>query len=83
MRRSWTLSRTDGFMEFAAGRAGHLHRSACLLTSGDTDLAEDLVQETLSRMYTLWDRMSRIAPAGNSSTSGISARARRRPSAGR
>lgn len=47
-------------MEFAAGRAGHLHRSACLLTSGDTHLAEDLVQETLSRMYTLWGRMSRI-----------------------
>ncbi len=47
-------------MEFATGRAGHLHRSACLLTSGDTHLAEDLVQETLSRMYTLWGRMSRI-----------------------
>ncbi|GKQ37614.1 RNA polymerase sigma24 factor [Streptomyces sp. A012304] len=47
-------------MEFAAGRAGHLHRSACLLTSGDTHLAEDLVQETLSRMYALWGRMSRI-----------------------
>ncbi|WP_329223505.1 SigE family RNA polymerase sigma factor [Streptomyces sp. NBC_01485] len=60
MRRSRTLSRTDEFMEFAAGRAGHLHRSACLLTSGDTHLAEDLVQETLSRMYALWGRMSRI-----------------------
>ncbi|MFD9433532.1 SigE family RNA polymerase sigma factor [Streptomyces sp. NPDC060002] len=60
MRRSRTSSRTDEFMEFATGRAGHLHRSACLLTSGDTHLAEDLVQETLSRMYTLWGRMSRI-----------------------
>jgi RNA polymerase sigma-70 factor (sigma-E family) len=30
------------------------------LTSGDTHLAEDLVQETLSRMYALWGRMSRI-----------------------
>ncbi|OII60415.1 RNA polymerase subunit sigma-24 [Streptomyces sp. CC53] len=47
---------TDGFLEFARGRAGHLYRSACLLTSGDTHLAEDLVQETLGRMYVLWGR---------------------------
>ncbi|MBP0457501.1 SigE family RNA polymerase sigma factor [Streptomyces montanisoli] len=44
----------DGFREFAAGRAGRLFRSACLLTSGDIHLAEDLVQETLGRMYTVW-----------------------------
>ncbi|MGI5481502.1 SigE family RNA polymerase sigma factor [Streptomyces lavendofoliae] len=53
-------SRADEFMEFAAGRTGHLFRSACLLTSGDTHLAEDLVQETLGRMYALWGRMARI-----------------------
>ncbi|MFI8102594.1 SigE family RNA polymerase sigma factor [Streptomyces sp. NPDC086023] len=54
-------SRTDGFREFAAARTGHLYRSACLLTSGDTHLAEDLVQETLGRMYVLWGRrLSRI-----------------------
>ncbi|MFD8414416.1 SigE family RNA polymerase sigma factor [Streptomyces sp. NPDC059650] len=52
--------RKDGFREFAAGRSGHLYRSACLLTSGDTHLAEDLVQETLGRMYLLWGRISRI-----------------------
>ncbi|MGW5852538.1 SigE family RNA polymerase sigma factor [Streptomyces sp. NPDC055254] len=52
--------RRDGFREFAAGRSGHLYRSACLLTSGDTHLAEDLVQETLGRMYLLWGRISRI-----------------------
>ncbi|MEU3508764.1 sigma factor [Streptomyces longwoodensis] len=46
-------------MECAAGSGGHLYRSACLLTSGDTHLAEDLVQETLSRMYALWGRISR------------------------
>ncbi len=45
---------------FAAGRAGHLFRSACLLTSGDVHLAEDLVQETLSRMYVTWGRARRI-----------------------
>lgn len=53
-------SRTDEFMEFATGRSGHLYRSACLLTSGDTHLARDLVQGTLGRMYGLWGRISRI-----------------------
>ncbi|MEU2393324.1 SigE family RNA polymerase sigma factor [Streptomyces sp. NPDC007369] len=52
--------RRDGFREFAAGRSGHLYRSACLLTGGDTRLAEELVQETLGRMYLLWGRISRI-----------------------
>lgn len=53
-------SRADEFGEFAAGRARHLYRSACLLTSGDVHLAEDLVQETLGRMYVLWGRIHRI-----------------------
>ncbi|MFG2293520.1 SigE family RNA polymerase sigma factor [Streptomyces sp. NPDC048603] len=52
--------RREGFREFAEGRSGQLYRSACLLTSGDTYLAEDLVQETLGRMYLLWGRTSRI-----------------------
>ncbi|MFD8890835.1 SigE family RNA polymerase sigma factor [Streptomyces sp. NPDC059566] len=52
--------RGSGFREFAAGRSGHLYRSACLLASGDTHLAEDLVQETLGRMYLRWGRISRI-----------------------
>ncbi|WP_079428145.1 SigE family RNA polymerase sigma factor [Streptomyces katrae] len=52
--------RRDGFREFAAGRSGPLYRSACLLASGDVHLAEDLVQETLGRMYLLWGRISRI-----------------------
>ncbi|MFD7899831.1 SigE family RNA polymerase sigma factor [Streptomyces sp. MnatMP-M17] len=55
-----STSRADDFREFAAGRTNHLFRSACLLTSGDTHLAEDLVQETLGRMYALWGRVSRI-----------------------
>ncbi|MCX4549182.1 SigE family RNA polymerase sigma factor [Streptomyces sp. NBC_01387] len=62
-------SRADDFREFAAGRANHLFRSACLLTSGDTHLAEDLVQETLGRMYGLWGRVARIGnPAGYAQT---------------
>ncbi|MFD6324498.1 SigE family RNA polymerase sigma factor [Streptomyces sp. NPDC058442] len=55
--------------EFAAARAGHLYRSACLLTAGDTHLAEDLVQETLGRVYTRWGRVSRADnPAGYAQT---------------
>jgi RNA polymerase sigma-70 factor (sigma-E family) len=44
------------FLELVSSRTGHLYRSACLLTSGDTHYAEDLVQEALSRMYVLWRR---------------------------
>ncbi|MFI6158085.1 SigE family RNA polymerase sigma factor [Kitasatospora sp. NPDC051170] len=44
------------FLELVSGRTSHLYRSACLLTSGDTHYAEDLVQEALSRMYVLWRR---------------------------
>ncbi|WP_406203730.1 SigE family RNA polymerase sigma factor [Kitasatospora sp. NBC_01560] len=44
------------FLELVSSRTGHLYRSACLLTSGDTHHAEDLVQEALSRMYVLWRR---------------------------
>lgn len=51
--------RADDYTEFAAARAGHLYRSACLLTGGDTHLAEDLVQEALGRMYVSWGRVSR------------------------
>ncbi|MCX4583761.1 SigE family RNA polymerase sigma factor [Streptomyces sp. NBC_01481] len=62
-------SHADEFMDFAAGRTGHLFRSACLLTSGDTHLAEDLVQETLSRLYVQWGRVSRVDnPAGYAQT---------------
>jgi RNA polymerase sigma-70 factor (sigma-E family) len=46
----------DAYREFAVSRGGALYRSACLLTGGDTHLAEDLVQETLGRMYTVWHR---------------------------
>jgi RNA polymerase sigma-70 factor (sigma-E family) len=62
-------SRIEEYREFAANRAAHLYRSACLLTSGDTHLAEDLVQETLGKMYMLWGRVSRIDnPAGYAQT---------------
>ncbi|MEV7233062.1 SigE family RNA polymerase sigma factor [Streptomyces sp. NPDC051020] len=65
MRRS----QESAFREFAAARMGHLFRSACLLTSGDTYLAEDLVQETLGRMYVVWGRSSKLGnPAAYAQT---------------
>ncbi|WP_328837226.1 SigE family RNA polymerase sigma factor [Streptomyces europaeiscabiei] len=61
--------RADGYQEFAAARARHLYRSACLLTGGDTHLAEDLVQETLGRLYVKWGRVRRAEnPAGYAQT---------------
>ncbi|MFD7065745.1 SigE family RNA polymerase sigma factor [Streptomyces sp. NPDC059913] len=65
MRRSHETA----FREFAAARMGHLFRSACLLTSGDTHLAEDLVQETLGRMYVVWGKPSKLGnPAAYAQT---------------
>ncbi|MFE2061600.1 SigE family RNA polymerase sigma factor [Streptomyces sp. NPDC059467] len=59
----------EDYAEFAAARAGHLYRSACLLTAGDTHLAEDLVQEALGRIYVRWGRVSRVDnPAGYAQT---------------
>jgi RNA polymerase sigma-70 factor (sigma-E family) len=52
--------RDEAYLEFATSRGGHLFRSACLLTGGDTHLAEDLTQETLGRMYVLWGRIARV-----------------------
>lgn len=48
-----------GYADFAAGRTGHLYRSACLLTGGDTHLAEDLVQETLGRIFARWRQVAK------------------------
>ncbi|MYS23338.1 RNA polymerase sigma-70 factor, sigma-E family [Streptomyces sp. DvalAA-14] len=53
-------AQTQAYLEFSAARAGHLFRSACLLASGDTHLAEDLVQETLGRMYVVWGRIAKV-----------------------
>ncbi|MFC8245075.1 SigE family RNA polymerase sigma factor [Streptomyces chartreusis] len=62
-------ARADDYAQFAVARAGHLYRSACLLTAGDTHLAEDLVQETLGRLYVRWARVSRAEnPAGYAQT---------------
>ncbi|SEG72943.1 RNA polymerase sigma-70 factor, sigma-E family [Thermomonospora echinospora] len=48
----------EEYLEFASARSGHLFRTACLLT-GDWHLAEDLVQETLGKVYRSWRKVSR------------------------
>jgi RNA polymerase sigma-70 factor (sigma-E family) len=49
---------TAGFTEFAVARTPTLFRTAYALT-GDWQRAEDLVQETLGRLYVKWSRVSR------------------------
>lgn len=49
----------EEFTEFATARSGSLFRTAWLL-AGDWHLAEDLVQETLGKIYVKWPRMSRV-----------------------
>ncbi|RIQ21495.1 SigE family RNA polymerase sigma factor [Jiangella rhizosphaerae] len=48
----------EGFKEFATSCSGRLFRTAWLLT-GDWHLAEDLVQETLGKVYRAWTKRSR------------------------
>ncbi|MER7850754.1 SigE family RNA polymerase sigma factor [Kitasatospora sp. NPDC096077] len=57
------------FPDFVASRARHLLRTAFLLTGGDAHLAEDLVQETLGRVYLKWRKISRMDnPSGYAQT---------------
>jgi RNA polymerase sigma-70 factor (sigma-E family) len=49
---------TGDFTEFATARSAALFRTAFALT-GDWHRAEDLVQETLGRLYARWSRVSR------------------------
>ncbi len=51
-------AQVDDYLEFAAARSASLYRTACLLAGGDTHLAEDLVQDTLGRMYVHWHKVS-------------------------
>ncbi|MFE3201448.1 SigE family RNA polymerase sigma factor [Embleya sp. NPDC059237] len=48
------------FREFAATHSRRLFRTACLLTSGDWHGAEDLLQETLGKLYPKWRRIGRM-----------------------
>ncbi|MBM9504810.1 SigE family RNA polymerase sigma factor [Actinacidiphila acididurans] len=56
------------YVEFATARSRPLFRTACLLT-GDWHLAEDLVQETLAKVYRSWWRINRTeAPVAYANT---------------
>ncbi|MFB7612690.1 MULTISPECIES: SigE family RNA polymerase sigma factor [unclassified Kitasatospora] len=50
-----------GYLEFAHAAGGRLFRTACLLT-GDWHQAEDLVQETLAKMYRSWRKINHDRP---------------------
>jgi RNA polymerase sigma-70 factor (sigma-E family) len=47
---------TAAFADFAAARTGALYRAAYLMV-GDHGLAEDLVQEALTKTYVAWRRL--------------------------
>ena len=51
------MSGDQDFVELATARGPALFRTAWLLT-GDWHLAEDLVQETLGRVYARWSRVA-------------------------
>ncbi|GAA4822973.1 SigE family RNA polymerase sigma factor [Nocardioides caeni] len=51
-----------GFTEFVAARSGALHRAAYLMV-GDVGLAQDLVQEALTKTYVAWPRLRRLESA--------------------
>lgn len=52
------MARAAEFGAYVAKRRLHLYRSAWLLC-GDSHRAEDLVQETLTKLYLAWPRVSR------------------------
>jgi RNA polymerase sigma-70 factor (sigma-E family) len=52
------VPRDEEFLDYVEQRRGHLYRSAWLLC-GDPNRAEDLVQETLTKLYLAWPRVMR------------------------
>ena len=51
-----------GFDDFVLARSASLHRAAYLMV-GDVALAQDLVQEALTKTYVAWPRLHRTASA--------------------
>jgi RNA polymerase sigma-70 factor (sigma-E family) len=51
---SGRTGRDDQFHDFVQTRRAELVRTATLLTAGDPHLAEDLVQQTLTKLYVAW-----------------------------
>jgi RNA polymerase sigma-70 factor (sigma-E family) len=56
-------TRDQEFSTFVRAHRAELLRSACLLTAGDTHLAEDLVQTALAKVYVAWPKVSRTGTA--------------------
>jgi RNA polymerase sigma-70 factor (sigma-E family) len=52
-------ARDEEFSAFVAAHRVGLLRFSCLLAAGDTQLAEDLVQTALARLYVAWPRVRR------------------------
>lgn len=52
------MDREADFSAYVAARRAKLFRTACLLC-GDPHRAEDIVQDTLARLYAHWPRVSR------------------------
>lgn len=52
----------DAFTEFVAARSGSLFRTAYLVM-GDYQLAQDLVQESLTKTYLAWPRLREVSKA--------------------
>jgi RNA polymerase sigma-70 factor (sigma-E family) len=50
------------YSEFVAARSGSLFRTACLVI-GDHQLAQDLLQESLVRVYVAWPRLRDVTKA--------------------
>jgi RNA polymerase sigma-70 factor (sigma-E family) len=54
------MSRRDQqFTAYVIERRAHLYRTAYLLCAGDAHLAEDVVQQALTKLYAAWSRVSR------------------------
>jgi RNA polymerase sigma-70 factor (sigma-E family) len=52
-------TREDEFRSYVVGARAGLVRTATWLAAGDSHLAEDLVQTTLTRLYVAWPRIRR------------------------
>ena len=52
-------SRDDAYVEYVTARLPALHRAAFLLCGGDAHRADDVVQETITRLYQRWRQASR------------------------
>lgn len=57
----------EAFTQFVREQSATLHRAAYALT-GDGHLAQDLVQETLARLFEIWPRIELVNPGGYAHT---------------